>query len=75
MEQGLLEISIVSYVVNKIQDSTEHERPLPYPQKPTIGPYQESVEFSPQPTPCFFKIHFNVILPSTPRPLKIIIPL
>jgi hypothetical protein len=38
----------------------EHDDLLLYLQKPTTGLY-------PEPTRCLFKIHFNVVLPSTHR--------
>ena len=46
----------------------------PYSQQPSTCPYPESDQSSLRPTH-FLKIHFNIILPSTPRSSKWFVPL
>jgi hypothetical protein len=43
----------------------EPEASLPWSQEPATGPYPELDEAHYNLPSCFFKIHFNVILPST----------
>jgi hypothetical protein len=46
----------------------ETEGSLPCPQEPATCPYPEPDQSSPRPPPSYFlKIHFNIILPFTPR--------
>jgi hypothetical protein len=44
----------------------EPEGSLPYTQEPATCPYPEPDESSLRPPPNLSKIHFNIILPSTP---------
>jgi hypothetical protein len=39
---------------------------LPHSQQPATCPYPEPAEYSPCPIPRLEKVHFNIILPSTP---------
>jgi hypothetical protein len=43
----------------------EPESSLPLSQEPAICPYPEQAQSSPCPLFHFYKIHFNIILPST----------
>ena len=43
---------------------------LPHSQQPTTCPCPEAYRSSPCPHPSSLKIHFNIILPSTPRSSK-----
>ena len=45
----------------------EPEGSLPHSQEPAISPYPDPDQSSPCPTFHFLKIHFNIILPYTPR--------
>jgi hypothetical protein len=45
----------------------EHEGSLPSPQECTTASYPKPDESSSCPHTLFFKIHFNIILSSTPR--------
>jgi hypothetical protein len=45
----------------------EPESLLPYSQEPAIGLYPKPGESNPHSQTYFPKIHFNIILPSTPR--------
>jgi hypothetical protein len=44
----------------------EPERSLPHSQVSATCLYPKPAQFSPYPTSYFFKIHLNIILPSTP---------
>jgi hypothetical protein len=44
----------------------ETEGSLPHSQIPATCLYPKPAQSSPYPTPYFLKIHFNIILPSTP---------
>ena len=48
----------------------EPEGSLPQSQVPATCPYPEPARSSPHPTYHFMKIHFNIILPSTPGSLQ-----
>jgi hypothetical protein len=54
-------------VVQQIQlPVTEQQFSIPRSSKPVTAPYAKPVEYSEKfHTPCFSKIHFNIILPST----------
>jgi hypothetical protein len=50
----------------------EPESLLSWSRDPATGSYPETVESSSHPhRHCFFKIYFNIVLPSTPRSLKL----
>jgi len=49
----------------------ESKGSLPFSQQPATGPCPEPDESSPhRPTLFLCKIHFNITLPSTPRPSR-----
>jgi hypothetical protein len=41
---------------------------FPCLQKPAVGPYPEPYENTPYPHTPLFRIYFNIVFPSTPRP-------
>jgi hypothetical protein len=56
--------------MKKFSDFMEPEGSLLYPQEPATGPYPKPDKSNPHPAaPYFPKIHFNIILQSTPRSL------
>jgi hypothetical protein len=52
----------------------ESESSLPFSQQPTINRYPEPDQSIPTLVSYFFKIYFNIILPSMPTPFKWFLP-